>query len=62
MRLLLFIGLVALLLWFSCKVANEFREIAKKKGHFEEKYFWWTFWLPAVGIPMVIALPDRGNK
>ena len=39
--------------------AKEFELIAKDKGHTSRKYFWWTFLFGAVGIPMVIALPDR---
>ena len=29
------------------------------KGYTSKKYFWWTFLFGAVGISMVIALPDR---
>lgn len=39
--------------------AKEFELIAKEKGYTSKKYFWWAFLLGAVGIPMVIALPDR---
>ena len=39
--------------------AKEFELIAKEKGYASKKYFWWAFLLGAVGIPMVIALPDR---
>ena len=39
--------------------AKEFELIAKYKGYADEKYFWWTFLVGFVGIPMVIALPDR---
>lgn len=39
--------------------AKEFELIAKDKGYADEKYFWWTFLAGFVGIPMVIALPDR---
>lgn len=40
-------------------IAKEFERIAAMKGHQEKKYFWWTFLLGAVGVAMVIALPDR---
>ena len=39
--------------------AKEFELIAKEKGYTSKKYFWWTFLFGAVGISMVIALPDR---
>lgn len=39
--------------------AKEFELIAKDKGYAGKKYFWWTFLAGFVGIPMVIALPDR---
>ncbi len=48
--------LKALLDWY---IAKEFHNIASKKGHAEKKYFWWCFWLGAVGWFMVVALPDR---
>lgn len=39
--------------------AKEFELIAKEKGYTSKKYFWWTFLVGFIGIPMVIALPDR---
>ncbi len=39
--------------------AKEFELIAKDKGYADKKYFWWTFLAGLVGIPMVIALPNR---
>ena len=40
-------------------IGKEFEYIAKEKGYTSRKYFWWTFLAGFVGIPMVIALPDR---
>lgn len=40
-------------------IGKEFEFIAKEKGYTSKRYFWWTFLLGLVGIPMVIALPDR---
>ena len=40
-------------------IGNEFEFIAKEKGYTSKRYFWWTFLFGLVGIPMVIALPDR---
>ena len=57
-------GIVSLLvivavLWLWYYVAKEFAKIAAMKGHEETRYFWWTFLLSAVGMLMVVALPDR---
>lgn len=43
-------------------VANEFYQVAKKKGHKEIKYFWLSFFLGIIGYLLVIALPDRGMQ
>ena len=40
-------------------IARSFQNIAEMKGHNGGAYFWWTFFLPPVGMMMVIALPDR---
>ena len=40
-------------------IGKEFEYIANEKGYTSKKYFWWAFLFGAVGIPMVIALPDR---
>ena len=40
-------------------IGKEFEYIANEKGYTSKKYFWWTFLFGLVGIPMVIALPDR---
>lgn len=39
--------------------AKEFECIASDKGYASKKYFWWAFLVGFIGIPMVIALPDR---
>lgn len=53
----LIIGVVAVVLLIDFAAATEMYEIAKLKGHYEKKYFWWCFLVPAAGYPMVIALP-----
>ena len=40
-------------------IGKEFEYIANEKGYTSKKYFWWTFLVGFIGIPMVIALPDR---
>ena len=58
--LLAVIGVALVIDYFAAK---EFEYIAHDKGYYEKKYFWWAFLLPAFGMPMVIALPDRvGTK
>lgn len=53
--------LVSLIVWFVVWLlaAFKFRDIAAMKGHDGGPYFWWTFWVPPIGMMMVIALPDR---
>lgn len=43
-------------------IASVFYEIAAKKGFKERRFFWWTFFLPPIGMMMVVDLPDRGVK
>lgn len=52
---IIIIGIVSLII--GGFAATKFESIAKMKGH--EGYFWWCFWLGAIGWAMVIALPDR---
>ena len=43
-------------------ISKEFQDIAQKKGHGGVRYFWWTFFTGAVGMLMVVALPDRSGS
>lgn len=52
------IGAYVLLSYFA---AMWFFEVAEEKGYHDKKYFWICFWLIGIGIPLIIALPDRGN-
>ena len=52
--------IVVILFWYF--VAKEFQRIAELKGHYETRFFWCTFLFSVLGILMVIALPDRGEK
>lgn len=57
---LIILGAIAVIaLWYA--VAKEFQRIAAMKGHEEKRYFWWTFLFSAVGMTMVLALPDRSQ-
>ena len=56
--ILIFLAVAALIYLWYC-VAKEFARIAAMKGHTEARYFWWTFLLSAVGMLMVVALPDH---
>lgn len=42
-------------------IGKEFQSIAEMKGYHESKYFWWCFLLAAVGMFMVVALPNRND-
>ena len=53
---LLVLAVIIAIDWFAAKAMYE---IAVMKGHPQEKYFWWCFWMAMFGYPMVIALPDR---
>lgn len=46
---------------FSWVIAGYFREIARMKGHREERYFWVPFVFTIAGYLLVIALPDRNS-
>lgn len=60
--LLIIVAAIAVIVLF-VYIAKEFQAIAEMKGYAERKYFWWTFCIPAVGMMMVLALPDRlGGK
>lgn len=41
------------------KISNEFYSIAYEKGYRDRKYFWYCFFLTAVGYLLVIALPNK---
>ena len=43
-------------------IGREFGHIAEMKGHDGTKYFWWCFLFAAVGMLMVMALPDRADQ
>ena len=53
------VGAGILLAYFT---ATWFFEVAKEKGYHDKKYFWICFWLGYIGIPLIIALPDRGKR
>ena len=59
--LIVLIGAIIYFVIAHC-IATDFYEIAKKKGHFEKKYYWWTFLCGLVGYLMVVALPDNSDK
>lgn len=53
---LLLCAALIVLAWY---VAKEFERIAQKKGHYEKRYFWWSFLVGILGYLMVIALPNH---
>ena len=58
---LLWIILCVIFLAVAYYAAKEFERIAAMKGFVDQKYFWWSFLMPPVGMLMVVALPDRFN-
>ena len=48
-----------LLLFLNVLLANEFYDIASKKGFTESKYFWYSLLFGILGFMLVVALPDR---
>jgi hypothetical protein len=42
-------------------VSKTFQEIAILKGHSEDKYFWFCFFLGVAGYLMVVALPTNAT-
>lgn len=54
------LGLTAIIVAYY--VSKEFEKIAEMKGYYDRRYFWWTFLLGAVGMLMVIALPDKSER
>lgn len=61
MELLVFLAvIVGLVVWLF--VASEFSSIARDKGYDSSKYFWCTLLLGAIGMLMVIALPNKNSN
>ena len=46
-------------LFISWLIAQEFEEIAAKKGYTDKKYFWYSFLFGIAGYLMVVALSVR---
>ena len=59
---IVYLIVLALLIWLDWYIAKQFEEVAQKKGHTQKKYFWLCFLLGAVGYLLVVALPDRGRS
>ena len=57
---LLLVAVVAL--WLAWYLANQFYEVATRKGFTDRKYLWICFWLGLPGWLLVIALPDWSNN
>lgn len=49
-------------IFFSWIIAGYFRNIARMKGHNEERYFWVPFVFTIAGYFLVVALPDRNRE
>ena len=58
MEIIIYLIVLAVVLFINHLIARMFFDIAERKGHHEKKYYWLSFWLGAVGYIMVAALPD----
>lgn len=58
---IVYLLVLALIIVLAYYMAKWFYEVAEEKGYHDKKYFWICFLWSAVGIPLIIALPDRGN-
>ena len=59
MFVLLFVLILAVLLFVMWLIAAKFSAIAEEKGHYG--YFWWVFIFGIIGMILVAALPDRAR-
>ena len=56
---LVYLFLLAIILWVNYLIAREFYRAANAKGFYEKKYLWLPFWLGMVGYLLVITLPMK---
>lgn len=57
----IFLGLL-IYLFIAWLIAQEFQEIAFKKGYSDKKYFWYSFLFGIAGYLMIAALPVRKTE
>lgn len=57
--LILWLVVIAVVIFINYRAAKKFERIAADKGYVNEHMFAWCFWLPAIGYPMVIAMPKK---
>lgn len=62
MKAFIILASVVVAIFVDYDIAKEFQRIAEMKGHYDKKYFWWSFGLGLIGYAMVIALPDRSGQ
>lgn len=58
--IILFLIVFSILLIIDVAVASKFSNIAEDKGY--SGFFGWCFFLPPIGMLMVVALPDRRKE
>lgn len=58
MYIIIYLIVLAVVLYINHLIATMFLDIAEKKGHHEKKYYWLSFFLGVVGYCLVAALPD----
>lgn len=60
--ILLYLALIALLIWVYVFVTRQFADIAESKGYDRLRYWRISFWLGAVGDLIILALPDLKQR
>ena len=58
---LLILSAVVFVFTIKYLLAKEFEYVAKEKGYYSKRYFWYAFILDFVGYLLVIALPKRNG-
>lgn len=59
LTLVLWLIIVAIVIFINYRAAKKFERIAADKGYVNEHVFAWCFWLPAIGYFMVMAMPKK---
>ena len=59
---LLYLALLALVIWVYLLITREFADIAQSKGYDRTRYWRISFWLGMVGDLIILALPDLTQR
>ena len=59
---LLYLALLALVIWVYLLITREFADIAQSKGYDRTRYWRISFWLGMAGDLIILALPDLNQR